>query len=62
MRRGSVKAGCNVGVRIPSELYNKIKIAADEHNMSASELVRGILEEACRLRLALLERRRKNNP
>jgi hypothetical protein len=58
VRRGSVKAGCNVGVRVDPELYHKVKTMANEHDLSVNALVTGILEEACRLRLALLEKRR----
>ena len=62
MRRGTVKASCNVGVRIPEDLFKKVKTMADEHEMSVSALICAVLEEAYRLRLALLERRRNGKP
>lgn len=53
MRKSSVKPSVCCGLSMSPELYAKVKVMANEHDCSVNAMIKGILEEAVRVRHAI---------
>lgn len=61
VRRGSLQVVRCLGVRIPTELYQILKITAEQHDLSLNVMIQKILDEALNARNAQKNRQQQTS-